>query len=221
MSYPYANTTGGLLAVIRQLRSAFPSQVTSDTLKKWSIAPNNETYLLAVLRFLSFIDENGKKQPAAAKVFLEHDDSSFAEAFSKLVEAGYKELFEAFGEQVWTLDRNKLIGFFRAADSTSATVGTRQAQTFQALAQVAGYISPSPSKEHRPSSRAQKTLRKETKGGGRQTAGVKPEEPAPASLQRSIGGAESPQLTIRVEINLPVTDDQSVYDKIFASIRPI
>jgi hypothetical protein len=28
-----------------------------------------------------------------------------------------------------------------------------------------------------------------------------------------------PGVTVRVEINLPVTDDQSVYDKIFKSLR--
>ncbi len=52
MAYAYTNTIPGLLGAIRQLRSAFPSPVTADTLKKWGIAPNNETYVIHVLRFL-------------------------------------------------------------------------------------------------------------------------------------------------------------------------
>jgi hypothetical protein len=34
-----------------------------------------------------------------------------------------------------------------------------------------------------------------------------------------VGNREGPALTVRVEINLPVTEDQQVYDKIFRSIR--
>jgi len=226
VSYPYANSTGGLVAAIRQLRSAFPAQVNADTLRKWSIAPNNESYLLSVLRFLGVIDEEGKKQAQAAKVFLEHDDTSFATAFSQLLANAYKDLFEAFGEEAWQLDRDRLIGFFRAADATSATVGTRQALTFQALAQQAGHSQPSAPKAQRADQRLGRGggIKSKSKAGssGRSKTPSGPktspreEEPTTSSPRSSV---EKPQLTIRIEVNLPVTEDQSVYDKIFTSIR--
>jgi hypothetical protein len=60
MAFPYTVTIPGLVGTLRQLRSVFPSKLTADTLKKWSIAPNNETYVLNVIRFLGLIDEEGK-----------------------------------------------------------------------------------------------------------------------------------------------------------------
>lgn len=50
MAFPYTVTISGLQSTIRQLRSAFPSELTPDTLRKWGIAPNNETYVLPPIR---------------------------------------------------------------------------------------------------------------------------------------------------------------------------
>ena len=78
MPHPYSSTIPGLTRTIEQLRSVFPAQVTADTLRKWSIASNNEGPVLLVLRFLGLISEEGQKQAEPAKVFLEHDDAAFA-----------------------------------------------------------------------------------------------------------------------------------------------
>src|SRR5437762_3454849 len=111
MAHPYTTTIPGLISAVRQLRSTFPSIVNADTLKKWSIAPNNEGTVLVVLRYLGLIDEEGKKQAEPAKVFVEHEDSAFAAKFEGLVRSAYADLFDTWADQAWTLDRDKLIGF--------------------------------------------------------------------------------------------------------------
>jgi len=98
MAYPYTVTIGGLVTTIHQLRLAFPPQVNADTLKKWGIAPNNETYIINILRFLGVIDENDQRVDSARKVFANHDDTAFAEAFASLVRKAYASLFELHGE---------------------------------------------------------------------------------------------------------------------------
>lgn len=40
---------------------------------------------------------------------------------------------------MWTLDRDKLIGFFRSNDDTSDVTGKRQAITFETLSALAGH----------------------------------------------------------------------------------
>lgn len=218
MAYPYANSVPGLKATIQQLRSVFPGTVNADTLKKWSVAPNNETYVLNVLRFLSVVDEQGKKRPDAAKVFLKHDDAEFYAAFAELVEDAYGQLFESWGEQAWSLDRSKLIGFFRAEDDSSALVGERQARTFQALSELAGKSEGTP--ERVPAARKTRAGEK-----GTPVARVQPDrEPAGSRKRRLAPAAEQPNdsrvgLTVRIEINLPVADSQDVYDRIFKSLR--
>lgn len=219
MPYPYANTVGGLAQVVRQLRSAFPQQVSSDTLKKWGIAPNNESYILNTLKFLHIIGEDGKKNSEGAKVFLENDELAFAAKLGDVIKKAYAELFESFGEKAWDLDRQKLTGFFRAADETSATIGDRQAITFVTLAQLAGHGELPEARRDTPSRRQGK----KPPPAKQMTVNSPATEGQPTPLGTGTGSThdrrQSPRFTIRIEVNLPITDDQTVYDKIFNSIR--
>jgi hypothetical protein len=221
MAFPYTVTIAGLVATIRQLRSAFPSQVTPDTLRKWGIAPNNETYVLHILRFLDIIDEEGKKISENAKIFSEVDDEAFAKRFSVLVQKAYEGLFEHYGDKTWTLERQKLIGFFRGADDTSARVGYQQAVTFEALVSLAGHgAAPAEPKATPPRARKAVASAPPTRKGKNPPPPVQVHAPTPPpKVSEPTPPAGGPALTVRVEINLPITDDQEVYDKIFRSIR--
>jgi hypothetical protein len=174
--------------------------------------------VLVVLRYLGLIDEEGKKQAEHAKVFVEHDDSAFASKFEGLVKKAYSDLFETWGEKAWSLERDKLIGFFRTADESSSRVGTQQAATFTALAALAGHgeapaesrTAPSNAKKA-TSSKAPRAKASASSTPAAASAGSPPTERGPDRSQ--------PTLTVRIEINLPVSDKQEVYDSIFRSIR--
>lgn len=230
MPYPYTVTVPGLIGAIRQLRSVFPNQVNAATLKKWGIAPNNETYVLNVLRFLDIIDQDGNKQTEAASVFVEHDDDEFAKKFAGLVRKAYSGLFENFGENAWTLNKDRLIRFFRTEDHTSATVGARQANTFLTLAQLSGYGPPPAEPKATPTRRKSSAL-PNPKGAGKRSAVAAIPPIVTRNASTTLDGQASPSrllgngvsagvnLTVRIEINLPVTEEQDIYDKIFRSIR--
>jgi len=123
MPHPYASTIPGLLSLLEQLRTSFPASITADTLKKWGIASNNEGPIISVIRFLGLIDKENNKVTENSKAFVQHDDGDFQKLFEPIVKNAYKELFELNQEKAWTLDRNKLIGYFRQSDNTSARVG--------------------------------------------------------------------------------------------------
>lgn len=204
------------MQTVNQFRSSFPPVVNAGTLQKLGYAPNNESYVLNVLRFLQFIDDEGKRTDAAAKVFNLHDDAEFAKAFSALVRESYRDLFGLHQEASWTLDTDALITFFRSNDATSAIVGKRQASTFQVLAAFSGHGDvPEPrSAGSRGSRRAKtgspkKTTTKATEGakGVVELPGTPPVAPAAVGL------------TVRIEVNLPSDGDQATYDRIFKSIR--
>ena len=137
--HPYAPGPGGLTQAVSQFRNMFPAQVTAETLRKLSIAPNNENYVIDTLRYIGLIDSEGKKTSDAAAVFSKHDDAEFQNALSKLVERSYASLFELHGEAAWNLSTDRLISFFRNSDQTSSIVGKRQAGIFQALASLSGH----------------------------------------------------------------------------------
>lgn len=211
MAYPYATSLSGLLNTIQQLRTSSPPTITSDTLKKWNIAPANETYIINTLRFLGLIDEEGNRQAELVKVFSAHEDEDFAQKFQPLIKKAYQKLFEDFGEDAWTLDEGRLISFFRVEDDSSAGIGRRQATTFRKLAGLAGY-GPKPVEVKVPRKRQPKAAK--AKSTVKETTSPAP----PASGVPNVGNLPT-GLTVRIEVNLPVTEDQEVYDKIFKSIR--
>jgi hypothetical protein len=215
MKFPYATTVAGLNTTLEQLRSAFPTPLTADTLKKWGIAQNNESSILQTLRFIRLIDEAGNKNADAAQAFVMHDNVEFGQAFGAIVRKAYDELFKLHGESgAWQLDRDKLITFFRQSDQTSARVGEQQAATFAALAAFAGHSGASAaptngSGKRAPTQKRPRAERKETPA---------PVAPVVMTAPPMVNG-HALNVSVRVELNLPVADDQGVYDRIFRSIR--
>jgi len=208
-TFPYAASAGPLVNTIQQLRKSFPQTVNAETLQKLGLAPKNESYVLNVFRFLGLLDEEGKKRPEAAKVFLKQDDE-FASGFEKLVQAAYKQLFELHPD-AWAVDKPKLVSFFRTSDDSTETVGARQAGTFMALASLAGHrelpkTSSNGSKLNTP--KPSRSAKKNT-----------PANTGITNTSGSNGESSALGLSVRVEINLPASNDQEVYDKIFRSIR--
>jgi Family of unknown function (DUF5343) len=212
--HPYAPGTGGLTQAVSQFRNMFPTQVTAETLRKLSIAPNNESYVINVLRYIGLIDSEGKKTSDAAAVFSKHDDAEFQSALSKLVERSYASLFELHGELAWNLSTDKLISFFRNSDQTSSIVGQRQAGIFHALASLSGHTTAPTAKS--PATRA--------KASGSSAQAPK-KMPAAKVIPREKDRDKNPHapqgvaLSMRVEINLPIASDQETYDRIFRSIK--
>jgi len=209
--HPYMSGSGGLVQAVNHLRKSFPGEVSAETLKKLGIAPNNETYVINILRFIGVIDAEGRKTTKAASVFSKHEDAEFQKGFAELVQTSYKDLFQLHGSGAWTQPTGKLISFFRGADHTSAIVGQRQAGTFQALAGLSGHG------DIPPASKAASVQAKKPK-----ESAPKPKRQAKngaAAIVNPVADSGNVGLTVRIEINLPAAGDQDTYDRIFKSIR--
>ncbi|SDI98585.1 hypothetical protein SAMN04487926_12920 [Paraburkholderia steynii] len=227
--HPYISGSSNLAQTVTHLRRSFPASVTADTLKKLGIAPNNETYVLGILRFLGIIDHENKKNPAVASTFNQHDDADFQTGFEKLVHDAYHEIFDLHGPDAWDLSLDKLVSFFRNHDNTSDIVGKRQAATFQALARLSGKLPEVANQNTVPkASRATSATKKKTakppKARETATVPLRQNSVAPPTVQHTGHGAQPNNggaiaLTVRVEINLPSGEDQETYDRIFKSIR--
>jgi hypothetical protein len=213
--HPYAPGPGGITQTVSQFRNMFPAQVTAETLKKLSIAPNNESYIINILRYVGLIDSEGKKTPEAAAVFSKHDDSEFQSGLGALVKKAYASLFALHGDAAWNLPTDRLISFFRNSDQTSSIVGQRQAGTFQALSALSGNATT-------PASAKAPTVRAKVAGSAAKAAPkrVTTKEVVPKDFSEA---ARTPpngvSLSMRVEINLPLGGDQETYDRIFRSIK--
>lgn len=217
-SHPYISGPGNITQMIGYLKKNFPATVNSETVKKYGLASNNESYVINALQFIGLIDEAGKRQENAHDVLTTHDDEEFQSKFAGLIRTAYSELFEMYGDEAWTLPKVKLIGYFRQSDKTSDVIGARQAAVFQAFRSIAGYEALAESK-------------------GAVAAGGKKPKAAAAKIPKgkievAPGGVAEPAhpvvkvppkpdlaLTVRIEINLPAEGTQETYDAIFKSIK--
>lgn len=221
-TYPYAQPIGALTAILDQFRKIFPTSVTAATLQSLGIAPKNESYVVNTLRFLGLLDADGNKQDTAAAAFLVYDDDEYRTTLGELVKGAYGALFSLHGDAAWNLDSGKLITFFRQADKTTELVGKRQASTFVRLAEICGARSvpdsPPPSAASKPASgKKPRPAPRPAPGAPQPTADLT----SAASLASPLVSAGQAPLTlaVRIELNLPATDDQKVYDSLFRSIR--
>lgn len=211
--HPYSPSPGHITASINQFRNSFPPVVNAETLRKLDIAPKNESYVINTLRFIGAIDKDGKQTDKAANIFY-LADAEFQKGFEELLKTAYKDLFTLHKDATWTLPSAKLMAFFRSTDKTTALVGKLQAATFQLLAGIAGHAPPT-----------EPAAAKSAGGAKTKVSRAKVAKPQKADNGGSAaGGAESGRdrdigLTVRIEVNLPVTGDQETYDRIFRSIR--
>jgi hypothetical protein len=217
-THPYISGPGNVEQMIGYLRKNFPQTVSADTVKKLSLAPNNESYVINALQFIGVIDGDAKRTKEGQDVFLLPDDD-FSEAFADLIRNSYRDLFALRGEDAWMLGKTELATYFRTSDKTSEAIGSRQAGLFQVFARLSGFESGS-----RTVSEVPLAIRRTAKakvGSAKSVKAVKGDikintEP---SAQVEVPARRDMAMTVRIEINLPANGSKETYDNIFKSIR--
>lgn len=221
-SHPYISGGGNITQLVGLLRKNFPVAVTSDTIKKYGLAPKNESYLINSLQFIGAINEEGKKTERAAKVFTIHDEEEFQAAFEGLIREAYSDLFDLHGDGVWALDKGKLINYFRTTDQTSDVIGSRQTGVFRAFAELCGHQEGATSTRAKgsakPKEKAARPLIDMKRQKGMNVAGTDAVKTQNSEAKTTIA-ARDMALIVRIEINLPAEGTRETYDNIFRSIR--
>lgn len=216
-SHPYISGAGNVAQMIGYLRKNFPANVSSDTVKKFSLAPNNESSVINALQFIGAVDAEGKRTQEAHDIFV-LGDSDFPTAFSGLVKKSYKDLFDLRGDDAWTMSKTDLISYFRATDKTSDVIGGRQASVFIVFRGLAGYDQPNEKAASNGTPKPKAAKPKLTPQKTAKVIGVAAKiatEPA----SNATDGRRDVAMTVRIEINLPANGSQETYDAIFKSIR--
>ena len=213
-SHPYVSGAGNVRAIIEQLRKNFPKKVTSETIKKFGIASNNESRIISLLQFIKVIEEDGSKIEKNASAFNQVDDDKFQKEFSKIVQESYSELFNLLGDGAWTASASELASFFRQTDKTSDTIGKWQTSVFSMLAALSGKAEFAASHQRKPSNKKKPVKSSKSKGSQQPSSENRPAtSTALGSIVDSVG------MSIKIDINLPADASKETYDNIFESIR--
>lgn len=206
-NYPSISSQSALVQAFGQFRKSLPKSIDSSVLKSLEIAPKNESFIINIFKFLDIIGDDSDVNKDNTGHFYGTTDQ-YQAGMAKLIKSAYSELFELHGDGAWKLGLEGLTAFFRTKDSASELMGKRKASTFATLAEQAGKREPAaimsapvPKKSKKKASKRNKKKREADE------------------LDRDPGGPSGYNLAVRVEINLPATSDQSVYQAIFKSLR--
>lgn len=209
-TFPSISSQSALIQTIEQFRKSFPrTSITAETLQSLELAPKNESFVINILKFLNLVSDDGTATERAK--FFYGGDEEFSKGMEAAVRDAYAELFQLHNEAAWELEEGRLATFFRTRDSATELMGRRKANTFSTLAALANKRSSTTSPAKPPA----KTARSKRETQGNSKSDRQPSAPAdyPAKTKHDIDFA------IRVEINLPATTEQAVYQAIFKSLR--
>ncbi len=193
-----------------------PTRFTQSFLESLEFKSTNDRLFIGVLKDLGFIDEDGVPQDRYYQ-FL--DRSQSARVVAAAVRDAYSDLF-AVHKQAETLSaedvRNKLRTLYKGAKGDS--VITRIASTFSALCEYADFSTAG--KAPAPVAGADVLgVQNETTSASPPVSQGDDKKSARSGVSSSMGGISLDSLQYHINIVLPDTRDQGVYDAIFKSLR--
>jgi len=171
-----------------------PSKANSEWLKSIGFAGGNDWYIIKILRFIGFIDASN----IPTELWKNYKDPTKAGAvLAQGIREGYKELFETYPDAN-RKDREALYAFFASKTGKAKKTVDCMVTTFTNLCQLADFKAEAP-KIPLVSPKA-----------------AVPEKPAVGTKPEK--GFIS-EMHINIQLHLPATNDSTVYDALFKSLR--
>lgn len=202
--FPYSPHAANVKKFLDHVQKAgVPEKVTIKYLEKVGFKSSNDRYILGILKFLGFVDSTG----APTKTWVDYRNRGTAgTTLAAAMRQGYADLFRTYPD-AHRKDSEALRNYFSAhtkvAESTLGLIVT----TFKALAAIADFeAAAAPSGDE---------TREEATVAPRRRAASVPRSEFDASPARLSG----PTININIQLQLPATDDGSIYDKLFAALK--
>jgi hypothetical protein len=197
---PYTSLTGKIKAYFDKFREAgIPPKVNNPWLNSLGFKSGNDYYIVGVLKYIKFIDSSG----VPTDFWRQFKDPSKSKAvMAQAIKQGYGELFATYSDAS-KRSRDEIYAVFSSKSGKAKTTVDYMVNTFVNLCQLADFEAPSVLLAQ-PSATP---------------------SPTPA-VPTQITGAKLPitpeggvRLDVSIRIELPVTQDADVYDKIFKSLK--
>ncbi len=189
---PYLSKTGTIANFLTHLQGAgVPAKVDRTYLDSVGFKSSSDRPIIVLLKFIGFLDSAGRP----TEVWQDYRDKGKArKVLGKAVVTAYSDLFGTFPDAP-RRDFEALMNYFRTktglADPTlRAVVGT-----FKALCELSTFEGLDEIEDKEEAPERKKALRREFA-----VAGV-------------------PSVSINIQLQLPATDNEEIYDKLFAALR--
>ncbi len=190
--HPYTTVPGRIKSLMEKIRSVgVPERANRNWLMLIGFKSSNDRTMLSMLKFIEFVNAGG--QPTDA--WRAYRGPNHGEVLAEALRQAYKGIFETF-EEPWKLTTNELRDYF--AVETGAAEGTvsKMVDTFKSLCSVAEF-------RQSTASTLPSLIAEHTRTNGLQI---------PVQQQGK-------SVNININVELPITDDEEVYRKIFKALK--
>ncbi len=192
--YPYIVKVGSLREFLKNIPSTgVPEKLTKEKLDSLGYKSSNDRPIPGILEFIGFLDSEHKPTD---KYMAFRDKAKAGAVMASCLRTAYSDLFQQYPD-AHNKDNEALRNFFSTGMKGGEAVLVNTVNTFRALCEFADF-------ETAP-------VREETPKGLPTTGGKD-------VIRLS---QETPGLTVNlnIQLTLPATEDSTIYDKIFQSLK--
>src|SRR5438093_7552813 len=192
--YPSIQNVGSLRNFIKQIPTlGVPPKIIQQYLESVGLKSKNDRPIITILRFINFVDESGSPTDNY-KLFRNKEKSGMIMAAS--LKKAYGELFQTYSD-AQNRDNEALRNYFSTVVSGGEAVLSNTVGTFKALCEFADFGAPS----------AEPPIASESVGK------------VPLTTVSVPTVASRLTINVNIELQLPATEDTTIYDKIFQSLK--
>lgn len=184
-----------LLGRIHQL--GVPASAGIKWLSSIGFTSSNDRTMVPVLRFIGFTDS----RDSPTQRWRDYRSDQPKRVLAEGIREGYAELFSTYPDAHQRSDA-ELKSFFKTHSSAGEQAIAKTVSTFRVLCELADFGG-------EPSGRPSAEPSNPKEAGG----------PAPRAASLVPGFASGMTVNINIQLSLPETTDETVYDRLFASLR--
>lgn len=194
---PYLTKTGALKSYLEKIQKiGTPPKLSIEHLESLGFTSSADRPIISFFKFLGFVDSGG----VPTNIWNEYKDTQKAPfILANAVKNAYSDLYEIYPD-AHNVDNEAIANFYRSKTGLGDRAIKGIVSSFRILCDMADFSSTTEEIES-PETNDQPDVQKEVK----------------RSVQNNL--TNFPSLTINIQLTLPVTDKEEIYDKLFSSLR--
>jgi hypothetical protein len=188
--FPYTPSPANVSKFLDHIQdSGVPSKVTQKHLESVGFKSSNDRYLISVLKFIGFLNADGSPTDSWKSY---RDKSKAGAVLADALTSAYSDLFSIYPD-AYRKDEEALHNYFASRTGLAKGTVEKVVRTFKVMSDRADFAA------------------------GPVDISPTPAPSAAESLQ--VPTSAAPVVNINIQLQLPPTDDESVYDKLFAALK--
>ena len=198
--FPYCQVNGKLREVFGKIRElGVPRKVDREWLRSIGYGSSADQTILPVIRFLGFIDPSGTP---TERWHAYRDRSQSGAVLAQAIRDSYRDLYETYPD-AHRQDNEVLENFFHAKTGQSERITSMVLATYRALCEIADFDSLPMAMAERPGF----------------PSGPVASDVTSSAAERSRQAGQALVVNLNIQLTLPETTDDSVYERIFSAMK--